>query len=220
LFFYILYHNSNFVNSCFILQNDKIEAMEFTKISRRTAIKIIIFFAFVFFFFYVRGVITDIFLFGQLAQQEGNYQGYISSGGLVRSYILHLPAAYDKDKPVPLVLVLHGAGANAEMTMKMTGMNEVSEENVFIALYPNGTGLFNDYILSWNAGECCNYVEPLGVDDVGFIRALVNKIQTEYNIDSQRIYAAGISNGGMMAYKLGCDMADVFAAIAPVSARM
>jgi polyhydroxybutyrate depolymerase len=102
----------------------------------------------------------------------------------------------------------------------MSGMNTVSDKNGFIVVYPNGTGLFNNYILSWNAGECCNYVEPIGVDDVGFIKLLIENMKKEYNIDSQRIYIAGISNGGMMAYRLACELSDAIAAIGSIAAYM
>ena len=99
-------------------------------------------------------------------------------------------------------------------------MDAIADKNDFIVVYPNGTGLFNNYILSWNAGDCCNYVEPLGVDDVSFIRSLIDALQKLHNIDSDRIYVTGMSNGGMMVHCLGCNLSDNIAAIAPVSSSM
>lgn len=190
------------------------------KKQRSALTKIIVSFILVVVALYVRQALMTNFLFGSLTRQEGNYTGYINFGGLSRSYVVHEPLNYDKNQPMPLVLILHGAGGNAEMMMKMTGLDVLSDQKGFLAVYPNGTGLFSKYVLSWNAGSCCNYVEPLGVDDVGFLRLVIEQVQKEYNLDKNRIYVAGISNGGMMAYRLACEMPDIIAGIASVSSTM
>ncbi|MBU1179147.1 polyhydroxybutyrate depolymerase [Patescibacteria group bacterium] len=152
--------------------------------------------------------------------KEGNQKEYIIQGGLTRSYIVHLPSHYRANDLLPLVFVLHGVATNADITMKITGMNDISDRENFIAVYPNGTGLFSEYVLSWNAGDCCNLVAPFGVDDVVFIKSIIEKLSEKYNINRKEIYAAGLSNGAMMAYRLGCELSDEIAAIAPVAGSM
>ncbi len=149
----------------------------------------------------------------------------IEYGGLDRSYLLHLPNPLPATPP-PVVLVLHGGGGNAQSIAKMTGFDAEADRQGFIAVYPNGTDesrpLMNLFgkpgFLTWNAGNCCGYAQEHGIDDVGFLRAVVAAVIKDNGADPKRVYATGISNGGMMAYRLGCEASDVFAAIAPVSA--
>jgi len=146
-------------------------------------------------------------------------------GGRTRSYILHLPPTISSTKPVPLVVNLHGGGGNAKSALEQTGFNAEADRNGFIVVYPNGTGAPHPLLnamgrgeyYSWNAGTCCGYAVQHRVDDVGFIRALIATLERQYPIDRKRIYATGISNGGMMAYRLACEMSDTFAAIGVVS---
>jgi len=159
------------------------------------------------------------FILGFSMESEGDLKRFLVHKGLNRSYLVHLPVNYEKSKPIALVIMLHGAGSNAEINRSITGMNDVADQENFIVVYPNGTGLFN-FMLSWNAGYCCNYVEPLGVDDVGFLKLLIEKLERDYNVDSGKIYVAGFSNGGMMTYRLGCDLTEKLAAIGVVSASI
>jgi polyhydroxybutyrate depolymerase len=138
--------------------------------------------------------------------------------GRERSYVVHIPPAYDGVHPSALVIVLHGGGGNAQNAIKMTGMNDKADEEGFIVAYPNGSGRLKKRLLTWNAGICCGYALDRDIDDVGFIRALITKLEREFKIDARRIYATGMSNGGMMAYRLGCELSDKLAAIAPVAA--
>lgn len=99
----------------------------------------------------------------------------------------------------------------------MTGFNGVADQNGFAVVYPNGTGqLSDDKLLTWNGGNCCAYAQEKNVDDVGFVRAIVTDLQPLLNIDPKRIYATGMSNGGILSQRLACEAADIFAAIAPV----
>ena len=144
-------------------------------------------------------------------------------GGLKRSYLLHLPANAPAG-PLPLVLVLHGGGGSAESAARMTGFDAEADEHGFIAVYPNGTDkgrplramLGKQGFLTWNAGSCCGYAQEHNIDDVGFIRAVVADVEKSHAVDSKRIYATGISNGGMMSYRLACEASDLVAAIGPV----
>jgi polyhydroxybutyrate depolymerase len=144
----------------------------------------------------------------------------LAFGGLQRSYILHIPARYDDSQPIPLVFDFHGGGGNAESQMHVSGFNALADEKTFIVVYPNGSGLLEDKILTWNGGTCCGYAVKHNIDDVGFIRALLVNIESSYKIDPRRIYATGLSNGGIFSYRLACDASDVFAAVGPVSGTL
>lgn len=144
----------------------------------------------------------------------------ITHDGIERTYILHVPSSYDASKPIPLVLSFHGGGGNAENQRRVSGFNELADKNGFIVVYPNGTGRLDSNVLTWNGGACCGYAAQNQIDDVGFVRALIAELQSQYNIDPKRIYAAGFSNGGIMSYRLACEAADIFAAIGPVSGTL
>jgi polyhydroxybutyrate depolymerase len=137
--------------------------------------------------------------------------------GIERSYILHIPPSYNGSQAAPLVLSFHGGGGNAENEMRLSGFDSLADEKGFIVVYPNGTGRLGDKILTWNGGTCCGYAAANNIDDVGFVRALVTDLQTTVTIDAKRIYATGLSNGGILAYRLACDASDLIAAIGPVS---
>jgi polyhydroxybutyrate depolymerase len=129
-------------------------------------------------------------------------------GGVARSYRVRVPARYDGSVAVPLVLDIHGLSSNAAQQAALSGMGAVAEREGFIVVYPDGVRN------AWNAGLCCGNRE---IDDVGFLRALVAAIAAEANIDATRVYATGLSNGGAMSQRLGCDAADLFAAVAPMA---
>jgi polyhydroxybutyrate depolymerase len=142
--------------------------------------------------------------------------------GVSRSYILHLPPAAAGGNPLPLVVVLHGGGANADSAIALTGFSAEADAEGFIVAYPNGTGRLKPTAetagqFSWNAGDCCGAAMRRDADDIGFLRALVSTIEQERAVDRHRVYAAGFSAGGMMAYRLACDAGDIFAGVAVVS---
>jgi polyhydroxybutyrate depolymerase len=121
---------------------------------------------------------------------------------------------------LPLVLVLHGGGGNAAHAERMTGFTEKARKEGFIVVYPEGSGRLRTRLLTWNAGHCCGYAMNQGVDDVKFIRALIDQLTESYPVDTRRIYATGMSNGGMMTHRLGIELSDRLAAIAPVVATV
>lgn len=137
--------------------------------------------------------------------------------GAKRSYLVraaHIPAK--PKQPVPLVIVLHGGGGNAAITERMTGFTKKAIKEQFIVVYPNGSSHFEDKLLTWNAWHCCGYAMEKDVDDVGFISAMLKQLIKDYPIDTKRIYVTGLSNGGMMSHRLGIELSDKIAAIAPV----
>lgn len=136
-------------------------------------------------------------------------------GGRTRSYFVHTPPGYDGKKSLPLVLVLHGGGQSPESAEWMSGMSAKADTEHFLVAYPKGTGRLSR-MPTWNSGNCCGYALENKVDDVAFLSALIDKLKQEYSVDSKRVYVTGISNGGMMSYRLACEAADKIAAIAPV----
>ncbi len=140
--------------------------------------------------------------------------------GLERTYYIHVPKGIDGDESVPLVLVFHGGGGNARNIQETTSFNQKADEEGFLVVYPQGSGRVQDYLLTWNAGFCCGYAHENSIDDVTFIKELVTHLKAHYTINDSRIFATGISNGGMMTYRLGAELSDIFAAIAPVAASI
>lgn len=137
--------------------------------------------------------------------------------GRTRSYLVHLPPGYDGHIPLPVVLVLHGATESPEGVERLSGMSAKADKANFIAVYPRGTGRDNPaHFPTWNSGNCCGYAQQHHVDDVAFLRALIEKLEQDYAVDPKRIFATGISNGGMMSYRLACEVSDLIAAVAPV----
>ena len=151
----------------------------------------------------------------------GETERTLTHDGRERSYLLYVPTSVDWSQPVPLVLVFHGGTGNGKNAKTMSGFNNVADQNGFIVAYPNGTGRISDeIILTWNGGECCGYARQENVDDVGFVRAMVAELQAQVNIDSKRVYATGMSNGGILSHRLACEASDLFAAIAPVAGTL
>jgi polyhydroxybutyrate depolymerase len=152
--------------------------------------------------------------------KPGDHVLSLSVDGRDRTYLLHLPPAYDGKHSLPLVIVLHGGGGNAPGAVKMTGFSQKADKEGFVVVYPNGSGRLKTRLLTWNSGNCCGYALDSNVDDVGFIRALIDELVKMRSIDPKRVYATGMSNGGMMTYRLGCELSDKLAAIAPVAGAL
>ncbi len=150
----------------------------------------------------------------------GDHVLALTVGQQGRTYLLHLPPVYDGKRSLPLVIVLHGGGGNAPGAVRMTGFSEKADKEGFVVVYPNGSGRLKTRLLTWNSGNCCGYAMDKNVDDVGFIRALVDELVKTRSIDPKRVYVTGMSNGGMMTYRLGCELSDRIAAIAPVAGAL
>ena len=147
----------------------------------------------------------------------GDYNRPLKMGETERSYLVHVPPQYDPQKPTPVMLVLHGAGTNGRITVSFTGMNKKADQAGFVAVYPNGTGLAG-LMLTWNAGGFRS--QEGKADDVAFITKLLDDLATVANVDPKRVFATGMSNGGMMCYRLAAELSDRIAAIAPVAGTM
>jgi polyhydroxybutyrate depolymerase len=141
----------------------------------------------------------------------------LTHAGRERHYVVRVPRVLTQTSdPVPVVLVLHGGGGNAANAESMTGFTRLVERERILVVYPEGTGGRPDRLLTWNAGHCCSYAMDNRVDDVGFIAALLDTLAARYPVDPARIYATGMSNGAMMAHRLGRELSHRLAAIGPV----
>jgi polyhydroxybutyrate depolymerase len=143
--------------------------------------------------------------------RPGDSSVTIQHGGAARDYLLHVPASYTGKTRVPLLIDMHGSGQNATLQSMTSLWTRKADAMGFVVIYPNALNA------RWNAGTCCSPSMEQNVDDLGFLRAVVEKTTTDGCIDRTRVYASGLSGGGLMAYRLACMAADMFAAIAPVS---
>ena len=131
-------------------------------------------------------------------------------GGLSRTYLVHVPPGH----PTGLVVNLHGGGSNGSQQERLTNFDAIADANGFVVVYPDGIDN------NWADGRGASEPDRRGIDDVGFLVALAGKLQNEYGIDPGHVFATGMSNGAFMSNRLGCDRADVFAAVAPVSGTL
>ena len=135
-------------------------------------------------------------------------------GGRPRTYLVR---DFGSGEPAPVVIVLHGGGGHGENAAQMTGFDRVAAREGVIAVYPNGTAARDrDRFLTWNAGHCCAAAMRGAVDDVGFIGAIVDALVASKRADASRIFVTGMSNGGMLAHRLGRELSSTLAGIAPV----
>jgi polyhydroxybutyrate depolymerase len=152
--------------------------------------------------------------------QPGDYRFTLRHDGLTRMYLVHVPASYNPARPAPLLVALHGGGGNMDhqATDEYYGLISKSDQEGFIAVFPNGySKRSSGKFATWNAGECCGDSRDANVDDVGFIRKATENVMRQLNVDRQRVFATGMSNGAMMAYRLACEASDLFKAIAAVA---
>ena len=144
------------------------------------------------------------------------------SGGLEREYMLYIPQSAEKNSP--LVFMLHGLGSTHTIIMNYSQMNQVADKHGFVVCYPQGIrGAENTRHTKkgtpfWNVGYETHKNET--VDDVSFIKSLAIYLQQEYNLDPEKTFCAGMSNGGDMSYLLGCEAPDIFKAISPITGCM
>jgi polyhydroxybutyrate depolymerase len=142
----------------------------------------------------------------------GDLPGELVFGGVPRTYTVHVPPGLEQ--PAGLVLNLHGAGQTGADQAALTNYNAVADAHGFVVVYPNGVDL------SWADGRGASIPDRQGVDDVGFLTALADRLVADYGIDPGRVFATGLSAGAFMSQRLACERADMFAAIAPVAGSL
>jgi polyhydroxybutyrate depolymerase len=154
------------------------------------------------------------------ALTPGDHTFELTSGGLRRRYIVHVPHGMTNG-PFPMMLALHGGGGNAQQFKDENGLDAVAEQGRFFAVYPDGTGPLAGRLLTWNAGtNCCGWAKDHDVNDVQFLADVVSDLARRAPVDLHRIYVTGHSNGAIMAYRLAAERSDLVAAIVPVSGAM
>jgi polyhydroxybutyrate depolymerase len=147
----------------------------------------------------------------------GDYRFSFVHDGLTREYLVHVPRGY-RGTPAPMLIALHGGGGDADFQADDSKYKLISKSEAagFIAVFPNGYSRFpNGMLATWNAGACCGAAQKKNVDDVGFIREVIHRVERQANIDPRRIFATGMSNGAMMSWRIACEAPEI-RAIAPV----
>jgi polyhydroxybutyrate depolymerase len=145
----------------------------------------------------------------------------VTADGLKRTYRLFVPESLSS--PAPLLVALHGGLGSGKQFEASSDFNGLATANGFIVAYPDGVARFPDGsggARTWNAGKCCGPAVSRKVDDVAFLRDVVEDIEANHRIDRSRVYAVGHSNGGMMALRMACQASDVFAAAGVQSASL
>lgn len=134
----------------------------------------------------------------------------------IRTYQIDLPKLFDPLKRYPLVIGLHGVGSTGKIIRETLALDLVTTSNPVIAVFPDGSGKERDTTQSWNAERCCSPSndEPGYIRDVDFISIIISKMEKNYLIDLSRVWVIGYSNGGMMAYRLACEIPDQITGIA------
>jgi polyhydroxybutyrate depolymerase len=133
-------------------------------------------------------------------------------GGMPRTYQVHVPAGLDH--PTGLVINLHGAGQTGGEQAAITNYNAVADQHGFVVAYPDGIDF------SWADGRGASVPDRQGVDDVGFLVAIIDQLSRDYGVAPGRVFATGMSAGGFMATRLACERADLVSAIAPVAGSL
>ena len=135
-------------------------------------------------------------------------------GGLSRTYRLYAPLSLDPSRAAPLVIVMGGVGNTGDSMVEATGFDRAADAGGFIVAYPDGVNN------TWNAGYCCLVRATSGPDDVAFLGRLIDDVESARKVDAARVFATGVSAGGMMAYRLACAMADRIAGVGSVAGAM
>jgi polyhydroxybutyrate depolymerase len=154
-----------------------------------------------------RGMLMRRFMRRALLSEERQ----LHHQGLQRKYLLHTPATYRPDYPLSLVIGLHGGYTSPSRFALTTGFNDLADSEAFLVAYPEGCDRH------WNDGRPGVNTD---IDDVDFIAALIVDIQRHRAVDTQRVYAVGISNGGFMVQRLAAELPHTFAAFATVAAAL
>ena len=137
-----------------------------------------------------------------------------------RQWLLHVPPGWRADQPAAVVYFFHGGGGNMQhgANDKLYGQISSSDRLGHLVVFPTGHGrLKSGKLATWNAGHCCGAARDDNTDDVGFVRAIHTELRQHVQIDAQKVFAAGMSNGGMMTHRLACDASDLFKAITAVA---
>jgi polyhydroxybutyrate depolymerase len=179
------------------------------------------------------GVFLALALITELARAEikqtkpGSHTMAIHVDGLERTYIVHVPASYKPSIATPMVVMLHGGGGTARAAMWETEWVDKADKEGFLAVFPNAlardparSSHFSRNPQLWNDGSERFYPDQKAPDDVRFIAAMLDDLAARFTLDERRIYVTGFSNGASMSFRLGAELSDRIAAIAPVAGAL
>ena len=141
----------------------------------------------------------------------------IEPGG--RSYRLYIPSTLPEG-PVPLFIGLHGGTGWGDQSVSTNRIEGLAESNGFIVIHPDGVPQPNTRGRVWNGGMCCGIAARENVDDVAFIDAVIDRVESDDDIDDRRVFAFGHSNGGIMSYRLACELSDRIVGIGVVAGTL
>ncbi|HEV2760334.1 MAG TPA: PHB depolymerase family esterase [Acidimicrobiales bacterium] len=139
---------------------------------------------------------------------------HVRVDGAERVYRLYTPPDSEREGPVPLVLALHGSYNSVDSFVDASELDDAASANGFIVAYPEAVGLV------WNGGFCCTSGRGSSAADISFLDRVITDVAAVRRIDLGRVYAVGVSAGGVMAYRLGCDLAGKLAGVAAVAGAM
>ena len=162
-------------------------------------------------FFFFISILCNYSSIGQTVQSQGLHTDSMSYGGLQRKYIYYIPSGIENTAKVPVVFFLHGMGASAQIGVNVLGpqYHVRAERDKAIVVYPDATSKH------WNDKLGGSYPLTDNIDDVGYLSSLIDLFIKDFNADPKRVYFSGSSNGGMMTYRLSCDIPEKIRAIAP-----
>jgi len=157
----------------------------------------------------------------------GSHTHAIAVNGSRRTYIVHVPPSYRPQTPSPLVVMLHGGGGTARAAMWETGWAAKADQEGFLAVFPDAMARdparpsnFAGNPQLWNDGSDRFYEGQAAPDDVGFIAAMLDDLSARFALDERRIFITGFSNGASMSFRIGVELSDRIAAIAPVAGAL
>jgi polyhydroxybutyrate depolymerase len=148
----------------------------------------------------------------------GDYRFSFVHDGITREYLVHVPKSY-RGASTPMLIALHGGGGDADFQADDSKYKLISksEQAGLIAVFPNGYSRMPSGILAtWNAGACCGVAQKNKVDDVGFLREVIQRMERQANVDRNRVFVTGMSNGALMSWRMACEASDLVRGIAPV----
>ena len=134
-----------------------------------------------------------------------------------RYYEIDLPA---NPKGAPLILALHGGGGDPDQFAGASGLARAATKAGYAVAFPAGSGRRGDRLLTWNAGYCCRYAASKGVDDIGFLKAVIKDAAGRFGVDGSGVYVTGMSNGSMMSETFAATNPGMVRAVAGVSGSM
>ncbi len=164
---------------------------------------------------------------GDRPAEPGSHKIAMTVNGLERTYILYVPAAYTPQTPAPLVIMLHGGGGTAKAALRETEWALKAEKEGFLAAFPNAMARdpsrpssFAGNPQLWNDGSDRFYPGQTAPDDVGFIAAMLDDLSARFAVDERRVFVTGFSNGASMSFRVGAELSERIAAIAPVAGAL